>query len=146
MKRTARNYLAGVYGGNLPGNMSNLPTVLSGKFWEKEGDKALLQRFTTGSYLANASGSNAMRAAQYFGTSSAVWGDASFIRLKTVSVSYSLPADRLKKIGLKGCNIYVNAQNLFTITGYKVGDPETPGSLYAVPLQRTVVGGLSFDF
>ena len=145
-KRIVRNYLAGVYGGANPGSMSNLPTLLTGSFWEKQGDHALLQRLYTGSYSANQNGINAMRAAQYFGSSTAVYGDGTFIRLKNIALSYSLPATALKKIGVKGCNIYVNAQNIFTITGYKVGDPETPGNLYTVPIQRTVVGGLSLDF
>lgn len=145
-KRVSRNYLAGVYGGPNPGSISNLPVVLMGDFWEKKGDKALLQRLVSGSYSGNTASFNAMRAAQYFGSSSAVWGDVSFIRLKTLSLSYSVPATALKKVGMKGCNIYVNAQNIFTITNYKIGDPETPGSLYAVPIQRTVVGGISFDF
>lgn len=145
-KRVARNYLAGVYGGVNPGGQANLPLLLMNSFWEKQGDHALLQRLATGSYRANQNGRDAGRAATYFGSSSAVWGDGSFIRLKNISVSYSLPATALKKVGLKGCNIYINAQNIFTITGYKFGDPETPGQLYAVPIQRTVVGGLSLDF
>jgi hypothetical protein len=145
-KRVARNYLAGVYGGVNPGGQANLPLLLMNSFWEKQGDHALLQRLATGSYGANQNGRDAGRAAQYFGSSSAVWGDGSFIRLKNISISYSLPATALKKVGLKGCNIYINAQNIFTITGYKFGDPETPGQLYAVPIQRTVVGGLSLDF
>ena len=54
--------------------------------------------------------------------------------------------DLSKKAGIKNANIYVNAQNLFTITSYKVGDPEIPGSVYGIPLQRIVMGGVSFDF
>ena len=145
-KRIVRNYLAGVYGGTNPGGMSNLPAMLMGSFWEKKGDHALLERLYTNSYATNQDGRNASKAAQYFSSSTAVYGDGTFVRLKNISVSYSLPASALKKIGVKGCNIYVNAQNIFTITGYKFGDPETPGSLYAIPIQRTVVGGLSLDF
>ena len=139
----AHNWLAGVYSG-LPGMMSNLPADISG-FWQKQGDKVVLERLTTGYYKANANGRLAQRATTYFNSSSAVLGDDFFIRLKTVALSYTLPAGAVKKVGLKNCSIYVNAQNLLTITNYKFGDPEMPGSVYGLPLQRIITGGLSID-
>jgi TonB-dependent starch-binding outer membrane protein SusC len=145
-KQIGHNYLFGVYtGGSSPGAMSNLPAELTG-FWQKPGDKATLERLTTGDYNANPLGFAASQAGSYFTSSSGSYGDASYIRLKTLSLSYALPAPFLKKVGVKGCNVYVNAQNLLTFTGYKFGDPEMKGILYTVPLQRTVAGGLSFDF
>src|SRR5258708_6895676 len=145
-KKFAKNYLAGVYGCFLPGGMSNLPTELTGKFWEKPGDKVALQRLTTGSFYANKNGTLAQRTGSYFSSSDAVYSDDSYIRLKNLSLSYSIPAGYLKKAGMKGATIYVNAQNLLTFTNYKFGDPEMPGALYTIPVQRIIAGGVSLDF
>jgi hypothetical protein len=145
----ARNWLSGVYSGSIPGSLSNLPTKLKmSDFWQQQGDgdKVSLERLTTGSYYANANGSLAQRANSYFGSSSAVYSNDFYIRLQNVALSYTLPANALKRAGIKNCSIYINAQNLLTITNYKFGDPETPGSFIGIPLQRVVTGGLSLDF
>jgi hypothetical protein len=47
---------------------------------------------------------------------------------------------------IKNGKFYLNAQNLLLITKYKVGDPELAGQLFSLPLQRTIVGGLSLNF
>lgn len=138
-KKMGRNYLGGLYGTVTPGTANNLPTVAL-DHWTKPGDHAPMQRLTTGNNAL------ASRAASYFTTSSGAYSDASFIRLQTVSLSYEVPANVVKKAGMKRAMFYVNAQNLLTITSYKMGDPETPGSLYGIPLQRIIVGGISLDF
>lgn len=144
----ARNWLAGVYEGNYPGTLSNLPARLKlSEFWQNPGDHATLERLTTNDYNAtNPNASLAQQAGSYFGGSTAVYGTDFYIRLQTVALSYSLPPSALKKIGVKNCSINLNAQNLFTITNYKFGDPETPGSFIAIPLQRIITGGATFDF
>jgi hypothetical protein len=115
-------------------------------FWQKPGDNVSLERLTTGSYYANTNGTLAQRSTNYFGSSSAVYGNDFYVRLQNVALSYTLPANALKKAGVKNCSIYVNAQNLFTFTNYKFGDPETPGSFVSIPLQRIITGGLTLDF
>lgn len=75
--------------------------------------------------------------------SSAVWGDASYVRLKNVSLSYDLSA-YTKHWHLAGANVYVLAQNLLTISRYKGFDPETLGT--ALPPLRTITGGVKFSF
>lgn len=51
--------------------------------------------------------------------------DASYVRLKMVSLSYDLPARLLSKTKIiDGLRIYASAQNLFTFTGYTGTDPE----------------------
>jgi hypothetical protein len=42
-------------------------------------------------------------------------------------------------------SIYVHVQNLLTITPYKVGDPEAQ-TIYNIPPQRVIAGGVSFNF
>ncbi len=50
--------------------------------------------------------------------------DASFIRLKTVELAYTLPKEFLSKIKLGSMRIYVSGNNLFTIDKLKWYDPE----------------------
>ncbi|WP_445738013.1 SusC/RagA family TonB-linked outer membrane protein [Mariniflexile sp.] len=47
-----------------------------------------------------------------------------FIRLKTLRLGYNFGADKLKFIGLNNLSLYVQGQNLFTITKYLGFDPE----------------------
>ncbi|MEP7145035.1 MAG: TonB-dependent receptor [Ferruginibacter sp.] len=47
-----------------------------------------------------------------------------YLRLKNLSIGYSLPAKVLKNVGIDRLRIYVQAQNLFTITNYTGLDPE----------------------
>lgn len=144
-KGMAYNYLREIYGGSLPGGMQNLPLVLKDQYWTKPGDHKQLQRLSSGSYMATGDGANAQRASQYIGSSSAIYSDNTYLRLKSAALSYSLPASSLKKLGIRGCQFYVNAQNLFTFTNYKFGDPEMPGYIYTIPLQLIVTGGFSLD-
>ncbi len=50
--------------------------------------------------------------------------DASYVRLKTLQLSFNLPKDWLDKIQLKNMRVYIQANNLFTITNYSGLDPE----------------------
>ena len=48
----------------------------------------------------------------------------SYLRLKTVTLSYNFPKKWLNKIHLSRLQAYVTGQNLFTLTKYKGYDPE----------------------
>jgi hypothetical protein len=50
--------------------------------------------------------------------------DGSFMRLRNVSLSYSLPDQIIKKIHLKKLQIYISAENVLTISNYLGYDPE----------------------
>ena len=50
-----------------------------------------------------------------------------YMRLKTLTLSYSLPADALSYLGLGNARIYVAGNNLLTLTSYKNIDPESFG-------------------
>jgi len=65
--------------------------------------------------------------------------DASFIRLKNVSLSYNLPERFTKTIKVKNARIYALGQNLATITSYKGFDPETQGIMLP-PLKMVTLG------
>ncbi len=56
---------------------------------------------------------------------SSVWiEDGSFLKLKNVSIGYTLPASLLNRFSISRVRIYVSSQNLFTITKYTGLDPE----------------------
>ena len=51
--------------------------------------------------------------------------NASFLRLKTLDLSYNLPSELLSKIAISRMRVFISGSNLFTITGIKRGyDPE----------------------
>ena len=68
----------------------------------------------------------------------------SYLKLKTITLGYTLPQQWIKKLYLTRARVYVQAQNVFTITKYTGADPETLG--YAYPLPRTFSFGISFGF
>jgi len=136
-KQMGPNYLLQVYGYSPRTEGVNLPvTFLSA--WKKPGNITSIQQLTE-------TFGTAYNSTNYFGTSGGAYSDASFIRFKTVALSYSLKGDYIKKIGMQSCRIYLNAQNLFTITDYKGNDPENQ-NFYALPPLKTIVAGLQFTF
>jgi len=56
--------------------------------------------------------------------SSRIIEDGSFIRLKTLSLGYTIPSKFLKQIKINKARAYLSAQNLFTLTKYTGYDPE----------------------
>jgi TonB-linked SusC/RagA family outer membrane protein len=87
--------------------------------------------------------------------SSRVLEDGSFLKLKTVSLSYNIPAKFIKKMKINSLSVSATAQNLYTFTKYTGMDPEvsvknsalTPGFDYsAYPYARTLVFGLNVSF
>ena len=139
-KRNAPNYLAQVYNSYQLGFGYNQPSAVLNNYWKTPGDNARLQR------LASSSGSAAIGPALSFGQSSGIYGDDTYMRLKTASLSYQLPGTLLNKVHIKGASIFVNGQNLLTFTNYKVGDPETPGVFTSFPIQRIMAFGLNLKF
>ena len=85
--------------------------------------------------------------------------DASFLRLNTLSLGYTLPKSFVKKLGINSLRFYCTMYNVFTITGYDGFDPEsdcikksgqeslTPGCDYSgYPRSRQYVFGLNLNF
>ncbi len=50
--------------------------------------------------------------------------DGSYLRLRNIQLSYTLPQSLLSNIGMSQAKVYVQSQNLFTITNYSGLDPE----------------------
>ena len=86
--------------------------------------------------------------------------NASFVRLKNLKVGYTLPDKVASKLKLKRTYIYLQGQNLFTITGYEGIDPEVGLQSYSsenrnldmgvdrgvYPLPRTFTLGVNVSF
>lgn len=90
-------------------------------------------------------------------TSTRYLEDASYFKLKTVTLGYTLPQWMCKKIKVSNLRLYVSADNLLTFTKYSGYDPETsfsgsPGeSNYGVdfglqPVLRTFIFGVNLNF
>jgi hypothetical protein len=136
----APNYMSEVYSRYIPGiAIANQPVQVL-DYWKNPGDHATFQKLTT-NY-----GTTTAQAEENFGQSSGAYSNDTYARLKTVAVSYSFPDAYLKKAHIQGARIYINAQNLLVLTNYKVADPETFADYTAVPVQRTIVCGLNFNF
>ncbi|MBC7889711.1 MAG: TonB-dependent receptor [Ferruginibacter sp.] len=50
--------------------------------------------------------------------------DASYLRLKNIELTYSLPKNLLSRLHVSNCNVFVSGFNLLTFTGVKDIDPE----------------------
>ncbi|MBQ7942083.1 MAG: TonB-dependent receptor [Muribaculaceae bacterium] len=56
--------------------------------------------------------------------------DASFLRMKNVTVSYNLPQNIIRKTGfIEGCKVFFIGRNLLTITDYQGYDPEVDSNM-----------------
>lgn len=75
--------------------------------------------------------------------------NASFMRLKVLTLGYSLPKSLLRKTNvIKNVRAYVTGRNLLTFTKYKGVDPEVDSNLElgAYPNTKQYVAGLDFTF
>lgn len=75
--------------------------------------------------------------------------DASFLRIKSLSLGYSLPKNLLKKALISDTRLFFNATNLWTVAKYKEADPEvnqygTRG--WETPIGKTFVFGIELKF
>lgn len=53
--------------------------------------------------------------------------NSSYLRLKNIELSYTLPKNWTSRVHLSGVKFFVNGYNLITITGIKDRDPELLG-------------------
>jgi TonB-linked SusC/RagA family outer membrane protein len=138
-KQNAYSFLSTVYNGGYPGAMQlNLPVKMLER-WQQPGDVTAVQRFTTGENAAAAT------AISRFQQSNGIVDDASFGRLRNIELSWMFPQCWLHKMCMKNSRLYIQAQNLFTITKYKGVDPESQ-SLSQLPPLRTIAAGIELNF
>lgn len=74
--------------------------------------------------------------------------DGSYLRLKNLTLGYTLPASLFPKANLGNPRLYLSAQNLLTFTRYSGFDPEVQGGVdnSSYPLTRTISFGLDIKF
>jgi TonB-linked SusC/RagA family outer membrane protein len=122
-----------------PGFQSNYPTALLNR-WSKIGDHSGVQKFTQ-SY-----GSDAYQVyAKLYDGSNLLFEDASYLRLKNLSIGYQMNENWLKTWSASQCRVYIQCQNLLTFTHYRLGDPETQ-NIYRTPPLKTIAAGAQITF
>ncbi|WP_286760601.1 SusC/RagA family TonB-linked outer membrane protein [Salegentibacter sp. UBA1130] len=82
----------------------------------------------------------------YVQTTPFPYTDASFLRLKTLTLGYEIPTKVLNKVGVKKGSLSLHGQNLLTITDYKGVDPEMPIGGTSFAGLRTIIGGIKLNF
>lgn len=112
-------------------------------FWQKPGDNTPYPsvEFAGGDYIG-----------QFDGDIDSNIENVSFLRLKQLNLTYSLPTAWTKRVGVKEMRVYVAGENLFLLTNYSGIDPEIVdpytgkdiGDNY--PLNRKLTVGLNFKF
>jgi TonB-linked SusC/RagA family outer membrane protein len=120
-------------GMSAPSMLSNGPQQWLQR-WQRPGDKALLQRLT-----ADPGSAAFQQIFNYIGSDAKVI-DASWLRWKSLSLSWSLPEKWTKRAGLRSGKIYIRGQNLLTVTHFPVADPETQNPTVLPPVRAVVAG------
>ncbi|SHM83856.1 SusC/RagA family TonB-linked outer membrane protein [Chitinophaga sp. CF418] len=123
--------------GNVVGAVNtNQPSYVVNR-WRKAGDVAEIQKASLSSdaFVALGAANN----------SDANITNASYVRLKNVALSYNLPAEWINRAHITRARLFVQGQNLLTITKYVGLDPETQ-TVDAMPPIRMINAGFQFTF
>jgi TonB-linked SusC/RagA family outer membrane protein len=138
-----------LYWGQLPGrffsgssNSGNQPIWILDR-WQTSGDVSTVQKFsaTYSNSILSRTTSN------FYNNSDGRFVDASFIRLTNLSLSWQIPFLWSRRAYLQNAKLFVQGQNLFTLTAYKGLDPSTGASSSQVlPALRIVTLGASVSF
>ncbi len=130
VKQLGSNNMFGSLGG--AAFSSNQPVSVLNR-WRNPGDIASIQKYNSDYSLFFHNGDAI--------GSDAAYSDASYIRLKNLSLSWELPGNWKKKVHFQDCRLFVQGQNLLTITKYDGLDPETK-SLLGLPTLKVLTVGL----
>lgn len=112
------------------GTFTNQPTAVLNHF-PANNSLETIQQYTSGSNAA------VSKAQNYYTQSDAITTDASYIRLKSTSLTYAIPSAWSKIFSGK---VYLQGQNLLTFTKYSGVDPETKSIYYLPPLRQFTLG------
>lgn len=106
--------------------------------WRQPGEQTDIPRSAAGSGDIGYTTYNT-----FYRHSDALWVDASFIRLKNVTLAYDFTS-LLPQLKTQRISLYAQGQNLFTITSYDGFDPETRGRV--VPPMKYYTAGIRFTY
>ena len=133
VKRQGYSYLNTL--SSAPGIAQNVPIQLLDR-WTQPGDVAKFQAFSLLPAAATAFNN--------YKISDAIITDASFIKLKNLSIGYSFSENLRKKANINNFRLFLEGQNLLVITNYKVFDPEVRST--TMPPLRVISAGLQLTF
>lgn len=137
-KQLGLNYLSEYSAARMPGRNVNQPVLVLDR-WQAPGDVTTIQRFNA------VNGRPSALAVDQLLYSSGIYSDASFVRLKNVGLSYTLPARWSRLLHLQRSRFFVQAQNVLTFTSYEGADPETQ-RFFRLPPLKTIAGGVQLHF
>lgn len=123
------DYIPLLAGGVAPGR--NWSTELLSR-WTPDNRTSNVPRFTTDDL-------------SWTSTSTRFLYDASYARLKVISLGYNLPAKWLSRVGLKNAKVYGLAENMLTFADHQGMDPEQTiegTTFYQYPAMKTISVGL----
>lgn len=103
-------------------------------YWKQEGDDTELPK---------------LNSAYYMRKDTRLLENASYMRLKSVSISYALPQELIDQMKFfSGVRLYASARNIFTITKYSGADPEFSNTLSrgGYPPTRQFTMGVELKF
>ncbi|WP_207510447.1 SusC/RagA family TonB-linked outer membrane protein [Longitalea luteola] len=116
------------YPGEFSSGESNQPTAVRDR-WQKPGDNTSKAPYLTAGFLSRVINSDAWYTY-----------DASFVRLKNISLSWQVPDKLVKKLHLQNARLSCNGQNVATFTNYQGLDPETASVSILPPLRMLTIG------
>ncbi|WP_165806421.1 SusC/RagA family TonB-linked outer membrane protein [Chitinophaga parva] len=136
VKQQGFNYLS--FSGNAPGGIANQPTWVLAR-WRDVGQRASVQKFTQ-DYSSTTYGAFANLT-----SSDAIVSDASYVRLKSLSVNYKVPVKNEPHQNRPEIDIFLRMANMLTLSEYKGPDPETQSVLGFMPPLRTIIVGVALN-
>ena len=71
--------------------------------------------------------------------------NGAFVRVKYIQLGYNFNGVALKRIGVNGARVYVNAQNPFVFTSMKLTDPESQGNQWTYGIMKMYTAGVSIQ-
>ncbi len=118
--------------------MTNNQMASSNNYWKKPGDNGVQPKPVAGQAVS----SDAALSTRWL-------ADGSYLRVKDLTLSYSLQERALRKLKVKGLKFYVSGLNLYCFNDINFWDPEqgvqglTSGTY---PLTKSFVGGIELSF
>jgi TonB-dependent starch-binding outer membrane protein SusC len=135
VKKNGRKYIGNAPPGIFLFTGANQPISALNR-WQKVGDIADVQKYNQ-DY-------SAIDAYDNYTRSTGILTDASFVRVKNVMLSYKFDPAWIKRFNVRNFTLYLQLQNILTITKYKYADPEASGG--GIPPSRTIAFGTNLSF
>jgi hypothetical protein len=111
--------------------------------WQNPGDITEVPRMNSANYAGD------LRPSRFV-------EDASYLRLKNISLGYTIPENISKMIYLSSARFYISGQNILTFTNYSGLDPELTGTasnnltqgveFFTAPSPRVLTAGCNLSF